>query len=78
MTTEMNNARVLTPYQQKYIAWQLNRRRSSSDDDKFTGVLSEAKVDLKTQLKTDKNKLVAKLYNLTEAKVETVDKYSIK
>ncbi len=74
----MNNARVLTPYQQKYIAWQLNRRRSSSDDDKFTGVLSEAKVDLKTQLKTDKNKLVAKLYNLTEAKVETVDKYSIK
>jgi superfamily II DNA/RNA helicase len=46
MTTEMNNARVLTPYQQKYIAWQLYRRRSSSDDDKFTGVLSEAKVDL--------------------------------
>lgn len=43
---EMNNSRVLTPYQQKYIAWQLNRRRSSSDDDKFTGVLSEAKVDL--------------------------------
>ena len=42
----MNNAIVLTPYQQKFIAWQLNRRRSSSDDDKFTGVLSEAKVDL--------------------------------
>ena len=42
----MNNSSALTPYQQKYIAWQLNRRRSSSDDDKFTGVLSEAKVDL--------------------------------
>lgn len=46
MMTEINNAKALTSYQQKYIAWQLNRRRSSSDDDKFTGVLSEAKVDL--------------------------------
>src|SRR5574344_53496 len=46
MISEMNNSSALTPYQQKYIAWQLNRRRSSSDDDKFTGVLSEAKVDL--------------------------------
>lgn len=36
----------LTPYQQKFIAWQLERRRSSSDDDKFTGVLTEAQVDL--------------------------------
>lgn len=37
---------TLTPYQQKFIAWQLDRRRSSSDDDKFTGVLAEAQVDL--------------------------------
>lgn len=43
---DRNLVTSLTPYQQKYIAWQLHRRRSSCDDDKFTGVLSEAKVDL--------------------------------
>lgn len=32
----------------------------------------------KTQLKADKNKLVTKLYDLAEAKVETVDEFSIK
>lgn len=36
----------LTEYQLKYLAWELVRKRDASDDDKFTGVLSEAKVDL--------------------------------
>ena len=35
-----------TPHQLKYMAWGLSRRRNSASDDKFTGVLSEAKVDL--------------------------------
>lgn len=43
---ENNLGTKLTTYQQKYIAWQLNRRHSSTDNDKFTGVLSEARVDL--------------------------------
>lgn len=37
---------MLTPQQQKYIAWELTRKRNSSDDDKFTSVLAEAQVDL--------------------------------
>lgn len=37
---------MLTSQQQKYIAWELSRKRNSADDDKLTGVLSEAKVDL--------------------------------
>lgn len=37
---------MLTPQQQKYIAWCLTRKRNSSDDDKFTSVLAEAQVDL--------------------------------
>ena len=37
---------MLTPQQQKYIAWDLTRKRNSSDDDKFTSVLAEAQVDL--------------------------------
>lgn len=37
---------MLTPQQQKYIAWELTRLRNSSDDDKFTSVLAEAQVDL--------------------------------
>lgn len=36
----------LTPHQQKYLAWRLERKRSSCDDDKFTSVLAEAQVDL--------------------------------
>ena len=36
----------LTAHQMKYIAWNLSRLRHSSDDDKFTNVLSEAQVDL--------------------------------
>ncbi len=37
---------ALTVHQQKYLAWELTRRRSTSDDEKFTSVLSEAQVDL--------------------------------
>lgn len=36
----------LSPQQIKYYAWDLTHRRSTSDDNKFVGVLSEAKVDL--------------------------------
>lgn len=43
---KIDNVPTLTSYQQKFIAWQLVRRRSSSDDDKFTSVLAEAQVDL--------------------------------
>ena len=35
-----------TKYQHKYLAWELSRKRNTSDEEKFTGVLSEAKVDL--------------------------------
>ena len=35
-----------TAHQLKYIAWELTRKRNSSDDEKFTNVLSEAQVDL--------------------------------
>lgn len=35
-----------TPYQTKYFAWELSKKRNASDEDKFTRVLSEAKVDL--------------------------------
>lgn len=42
----LNNTPKLTAYQQKFLAWQLDRRHSSSDDDKFTSVLAEAQVDL--------------------------------
>ncbi|MCD8312548.1 MAG: DEAD/DEAH box helicase [Bacteroidales bacterium] len=37
---------MLTPQQQKFIAWNLSRKRSSSDENKFTSVLTEARVDL--------------------------------
>lgn len=37
---------ILTPYQQKFIAWELDYLRSSSDEDKFTSVLTKAQVDL--------------------------------
>lgn len=43
---KISNIPTLTSYQQKFLAWQLDRRRSSSDDDKFTSVLAEAQVDL--------------------------------
>lgn len=35
-----------TPYQTKYFAWELTKSHSTSDDDKFTSVLTEAQVDL--------------------------------
>ena len=37
---------MLVAAQKKYYAWDLCHRRSTSDESKFTGVLSEAKVDL--------------------------------
>lgn len=37
---------MLVTAQRKYYAWDLSHRRSSADESKFTGVLSEAKVDL--------------------------------
>lgn len=37
---------MITPYQEKYLAWDLSRKRNSADEEKLTGVLSEAKVDL--------------------------------
>ena len=36
----------ITPAQQLYYAWDLSHKKSTSDDSRFTGVLSEAKVDL--------------------------------
>lgn len=43
---KIDNIPTLTSYQQKFLAWQLDRRRSSSDEDKFSSVLAEAQVDL--------------------------------
>ena len=37
---------MLVAAQRKYYAWDLSHRKSSTDESKFTGVLSEAKVDL--------------------------------
>ena len=37
---------AFTPYQTKYFAWELTKSRSTSDDSKFTSVLTEAQVDL--------------------------------
>ena len=39
---------AFTPYQTKYFAWELTKSRSTSDDSKFTSVLTEAQVDLNT------------------------------
>ena len=36
----------LTDIQKKYYAWDLSHRKSTGDDSRFTGVLSEARVDL--------------------------------
>lgn len=36
----------LSPQQIKYYAWDLSHQRSTADDNKYVGVLSEAKVDL--------------------------------
>jgi len=37
---------MLVDAQIKYYAWDLSHRKSSTDESRFTGVLSEAKVDL--------------------------------
>lgn len=36
----------LSALQQKYFAWDLSHKKSTGDDSRFTGVLSEARVDL--------------------------------
>lgn len=40
----MNN--LISSVQQRYYAWDLSHKKSTGDDSKFTGILSEAKVDL--------------------------------
>ena len=37
---------TIIPVQQLYYAWDLSHKKSTSDDSRFTGVLSEAKVDM--------------------------------
>ena len=37
---------ILSALQQKYFAWDLSHKKSTGDDSRFTGVLSEARVDL--------------------------------
>ena len=37
---------MLSPAQQYYYAWELSHKKALSDETRFTGVLSEAKVDL--------------------------------
>ena len=39
-------AKSISPLQQLYFAWDLTHKKSVSDDTRFTGILSEAKVDL--------------------------------
>ncbi|MBQ8272665.1 MAG: DEAD/DEAH box helicase family protein [Tidjanibacter sp.] len=39
-------AQHISPLQQLYFAWDLTHKKSVSDDSRFTGILSEAKVDL--------------------------------
>ncbi len=37
---------MITPYQTQYFAWQLTRRLSSDDEDKLTGAIMDAQIDL--------------------------------
>ncbi len=37
---------LLTSLQRKYFAWDITHKKATGDDSKFTGVLSEARVDL--------------------------------
>jgi SNF2 family DNA or RNA helicase len=39
-------AKRISPLQQLYFAWDLTHKKSVSDDSRFAGILSEAKVDL--------------------------------
>ena len=36
----------LTDLQKRYFTWDIAHKKSTSDDSRFTGVLSEARVDL--------------------------------
>jgi hypothetical protein len=38
--------KYFTSYQTQYFAWQLTRRLYSEDEDKFTGAIMDARVDL--------------------------------
>lgn len=37
---------MISPIQQLYYAWDISHKKSVSDESRFTGVLSEARVDL--------------------------------
>lgn len=37
---------MFSPYQTQYFAWQLTRRLSSEDEDKLTGAIMDAQIDL--------------------------------
>ena len=37
---------MFTPHQTQYFAWQLTRRLSSEDEDKLTGAIMDAQIDL--------------------------------
>ncbi len=37
---------MITPYQTQYFAWQLTRRLSPEDEDKLTGAIMDAQIDL--------------------------------
>ena len=37
---------MISSIQQLYYAWDISHKKSVSDDSRFTGVLSEARVDL--------------------------------
>ena len=38
--------KYFTSYQTQYFAWQLTRRLSSEDEDKLTGAIMDAQIDL--------------------------------
>jgi len=35
---------MITPHQTEYFAWQLTRRLSSEDEDKFNGIIMDAQI----------------------------------
>ena len=37
---------MYSPYQTQFFAWQLTRRLSSEDEDKLTGAIMDARIDL--------------------------------
>ena len=44
---------MISPIQQLYYAWDISHKKSVSDDSRFTGVLSEARVDLNPHHKVE-------------------------